>query len=66
MRVQAHKSEGVGLAFPTREADCSGRRPSWYPFQINVCDEDAPTEDPLPTERHRTLPAAKAIPWSPK
>lgn len=66
MRVQAHKSEGIGLKIPERDADCSGWRPSWYPFQVNVCDVDDPDIDPLPTERHRTLPDAQAIPWSPE
>lgn len=63
-RVQAPASEGVGMEFPERQADCGGR-PSWYPFQVNVCDVDDPELDPLPTDRHRELPEAQAIPWSP-
>jgi hypothetical protein len=46
-RVQAPADAGVGLEIPEREADCSGVRPSWYPFQINVCDVDAPDPAPL-------------------
>jgi hypothetical protein len=53
--VQAYMSDGVGVTFPPRQADCSGVRPSWYPFQMNVCDEDAP--DPVPfTPRHMRIP----------
>lgn len=45
---------GVGLRIPPRLADCSGRRPSWYPFQVNVCEVDAP--DPLAlTRRHQSI-----------
>lgn len=61
-RFQARRSEGVGMEFPDRKADCSGRRPSWFPFQINVCDEDAPDPDMFPTERHLRLPDAPGPP----
>ena len=37
---------GAGILMPARLSDSSGRRPSWYPFQVNVCDVDAP--DPVP------------------
>lgn len=57
-----NRDEGIGLDIPERKSDCSGRRPSWYPFQINVCDEDAP--DPVPlTDRHLSVGPAKPIPW---
>ena len=39
--VQAPSRAGIGLCIPPRLADCSGERPSWYPFQVNVCDVDA-------------------------
>jgi hypothetical protein len=53
--VQMPRSVGVGLVIPPRRSDCSGVRPSWYPFQMNVCDVDAP--DPLPlTGRQLTIP----------
>jgi hypothetical protein len=55
-RVQAPASEGVGYHFPERKSDCSGGRPSWFPFQIAVCDVDEEAPDPLPTERHRRIP----------
>lgn len=49
------KSAGIGLDIPERKSDCSGVRPSWYPFQANVCDEDAPDPEPL-TERQKRIP----------
>lgn len=56
--VQAPRSAGIGLHIPERKADCSGVRPSWYPFQINVCDCcDAPDPEPL-TDREMRLPPA--------
>lgn len=61
-RVQAPARAGIGLAIPPREADCSGQRPSWYPFQINVCDcDDAPDPEPL-SERQMHVPPAPAEP----
>lgn len=63
---QEPADRGVGLEIPDRESDCTGKRPSWYPFQINVCDDDAEDFDPLPTERHRTIPDAPPAPsWHP-
>jgi hypothetical protein len=53
------KSAGVGLRIPERKADCSGVRPSWYPFQVNVCDVDAPDPDPL-TYRQMHVPSKPA------
>ena len=41
-------SRGVGLRLPLREADCSGVRPSWSPFAVNVCDEAEDWPDPVP------------------
>ena len=56
--VQAPKSAGAGIDIPERQADCSGERPSWYPFQINVCDcDDAPDPEPY-SGRQLTLPPA--------
>lgn len=50
---------GVGLRIPERESDCSGVRPSWYPFQVNVCDAELDPADPDLTGRQRsTDPAA--------
>jgi hypothetical protein len=33
---------------PKRESDCTGQRPSWFPFGVNVeaCDRD--NADPVP------------------
>lgn len=48
-------ADGRRVFIPVRESDCSGTRPSWYPFQINVCDDDDP--DPLPLQpRNLTIP----------
>jgi len=63
-RVQAPRTEGVGLAVPPRKADCTGRRPSTYPWQIQVdaCDHDGP--DPVPlTARERSIGDPQPIPW---
>jgi hypothetical protein len=65
-RVQARRSEGVGYAIPRRESDCTGQRPSWFPFQIEVeaCEGDEP--DPIPlSDRDLTIGDADAIPWWP-
>jgi hypothetical protein len=35
----APQSASAGIPIPPRRSDCSGVRPSWFPFQINVCDE---------------------------
>jgi len=53
--VQAPASAGIGLHIPERKSDCSGVRPSWYPFQVNVCDQDAPDPEPL-TPREKRVP----------
>jgi hypothetical protein len=61
-RVQAPKWAGIGLRIPPRRADCSCVRPSWYPFQINVCDcDDTPAPDPY-TGRQLTVPPAPVPP----
>jgi hypothetical protein len=52
--TQLPRSAGIGLRIPERQSDCSGVRPSWYPFQMNVCDQDAP--DPVPlTDRQMNV-----------
>lgn len=52
---EVQSARGAGYLIPPRVADCSGRRPSWYPFQINVCDRDDPDPTPL-SGRQLTLP----------
>lgn len=60
-RVQAPKTAGIGLRIPERRADCSGRRPSWYPFVYNVCDWVCDEPDPAPfTERMLRVPPPPA------
>lgn len=54
MESEVQSARTKGYYIPPREADCSGARPSWYPFQINVCDEDAP-DPPELTARHLTI-----------
>lgn len=62
-RVQAPKDAGIGLEIPPREADCSGMRPSWYPFAFNVCDcDDAPDPEPY-SGRQLTLPPPSSKPY---
>ncbi len=55
--VQAPRGAGVGLTIPERKSDCSGVRPSWFPFAVNVCDwaEDQPDPAPL-SARHLHVP----------
>jgi hypothetical protein len=48
------RAAGIGLVIPPREADCTGLRPSWYPFQINVCDWEFDPVDPPLTRRQMT------------
>lgn len=61
--VQLPRSAGVGLEIPERQADCSGVRPSWYPFQMNVCDCcDAPDPEPY-AGRQLTLPPPSSTPY---
>jgi hypothetical protein len=56
--VQSPRRAGVGLEIPPRQADCSGVRPSWFPFQVNVCDcDDAPDPEPY-SGRQLRLPVA--------
>lgn len=54
----APRSAGVGLRIPPRMSDCSGARPSWYPFQMNVCDAELDPEDRDLTGRERTTDPA--------
>lgn len=64
-RVQAPKGAGIGLRIPEREADCTGQRPSWYPFQVNVCDcDDVPDPQPF-TSRMLRLPPPSSTPYPP-
>jgi hypothetical protein len=55
--VEGHagpERRGVGLVLPVRSSDCTGERPSWHPFQVNVCDDDA--ADPVAlTSRERSI-----------
>lgn len=50
---------GVRLRVPERRSDCSGVRPSWYPFQINVCDAELDPADPDLTPRQMTTDPAR-------
>lgn len=50
-------NRGIGLVFPSREADCTGLRPAWYPFQVNVCDwEFDPIDRDLTWRERTTIP----------
>ena len=55
-RVQAPLSEGVGLKFPARNP--AHADPEWYQRDLDdqIEDPDVEPVDPLPTERHRTVP----------
>lgn len=54
-RIQAHKSEGVGLTFPPR--DPKHADPEWFQRDLDDPESDDPVgEDPLPTLRHRQVP----------
>jgi hypothetical protein len=55
----APRSAGIGLEIPEREADCTGARPSWYPFQINVCDAELDPADRDLTGRERSTDPAE-------
>jgi hypothetical protein len=59
-RVQAPLSEGVGYTFPSRNPAHSD--PEWFQCDLDDQWEDPDTEpaDPLPTERHRTVPGFPA------
>jgi hypothetical protein len=56
-RVSAPRSEGVGIKFPPRNP--AHADPNW--FQTDWDDQwedpDVEPDDPLPTERHRTVPS---------
>lgn len=51
-------SAGIGLVIPERRSDCSGIRPAWYPFQMNVCDGELDPADPDLTGRQRSTDPA--------
>lgn len=61
--VQSNR--GIGLVIPPREADCSGVRPPWYPFQRNVCDWEFDPEDPDLTPRMMSAGVAPVAPPAP-
>jgi hypothetical protein len=64
--IGARRSDSVGLCFPPKSSDCSGVRPEWFPFQIQVdaCENDGP--DPVElTARERSIGDAQPIPWWP-
>jgi hypothetical protein len=62
--VHAPRSAGVGLYIPPRQADCSGVRPSWFPFQVNVCDcDDAPDPEPWTARHYQLPPNSTVLPW---
>lgn len=64
-RISASKSEGIGLEIPPRRSDCTGKHPSWYPFQIQVdaCDGDAVEVAVPQSARHVGIGQPSAIPW---
>lgn len=55
-RIQAPRSEGIGLKFPER--NIAHEDPQWYELDLDdqIEDPDEPDLDPLPTERHRAIP----------
>ena len=54
-RIIARKDEGVGIVFPKRNPDHAD--PNWYQRDLDDLESDDPDlVDPLPTERHRTVP----------
>ena len=56
----------MGIKWPVRESDASGRRPSWYPWVVNSQADDDDAADPLPmTARERSIGTAKPITWWP-
>ncbi len=56
MRIIAPRSEGVGIKFPAR--DPKHEDPNWYQRDLDEPESDDPDMiDPLPTERHRTVPS---------
>jgi hypothetical protein len=55
-RISAPRSEGVGLIFRDRDPDHWD--PEWYQRDLDELESNDPVgEDPLPTERHRTVPS---------
>jgi hypothetical protein len=55
-RISAPRSEGVGLKLPVRDPDHAD--PEWYQRDLDELESNDPVgEDPLPTERHRTVPS---------
>jgi hypothetical protein len=59
-RVSAPRSEGIGLRIPPRNP--AHAHPQWYELDLDDQFEDPDVEpnDPLPTERHRTVPGFPA------
>jgi hypothetical protein len=57
-RVSAPRDEGVGLKLPGPRHPAK-ENPEWFPLDHDddYEDPDAPAYDPLPTERHRTVPS---------
>lgn len=50
---------GIGLHIPERKSDCTGQRPSWYPFQVNTCDAEFDPADPDLTGRQMSTDPAR-------
>lgn len=57
MRVMALRSEGVGYRMPGPR-DLAHEDPQWFEMDLDdpFVDPDTEPFDPLPTERHRTIP----------
>jgi hypothetical protein len=59
-RITAPRREGIGLTKPaTRDRDPDHRDPEWFVRDLDGDDylgNDTETDDPTPTERHRTVP----------
>ena len=55
-RVSAPRSEGAGYKIPPRNP--AHADPQWYECDLDdeFEDPDVEPDDPLPTERHRTVP----------
>lgn len=55
--VISSKKDGVGLKLPGPR-DPAHEDPEWFQRDLDqpIDDPDAPDVDPLPTERHRTVP----------
>lgn len=55
-RFSAPRSEGAGYVIPVRNP--AHADPQWYECDLDdeFEDPDVEPEDPLPTERHRTVP----------